>query len=84
MYEGVLMTNGFENDYNGTTARALYPTLSLASHSCIVSNWAFWVICAFLFIVTKVFGTNSDFLISISPEPNVVDLRYFKLLILVD
>ncbi|XP_023321991.1 protein msta [Eurytemora carolleeae] len=34
---GVLMTNGFENDYNGTTARALYPTLSLASHSCIAN-----------------------------------------------
>ena len=28
-----------------------------------------------------VFATNSDFLISISLQPNAVDLRYFKLLI---
>ena len=31
-----------------------------------------------------VFATNSDFLITISLEPNVVDLRYFKLWILLD
>ena len=31
-----------------------------------------------------VFATNSDFLISISLEPNVVDPRYFKLWILLD
>jgi len=31
-----------------------------------------------------VFATNSDFLITISLEPNVADLRYFKLLILLD
>ena len=31
-----------------------------------------------------VFATNSDFLISISLEPNVADLRYFKLWILLD
>ena len=31
-----------------------------------------------------VFATNSDFLISISFEPNVVDPRYFKLWILLD
>ena len=33
---------------------------------------------------TKVFVTNSDFLNLISLLPNVVDLRYFKLLILLD
>ena len=31
-----------------------------------------------------VFATNSDFLITISSEPNAVDLRYFKLWILLD
>ena len=31
-----------------------------------------------------VFETNSDFLITISLEPDVADLRYFKLLILLD
>ena len=31
-----------------------------------------------------VFATNSDFLITISLEPNVVDSRYFKLWILLD
>ena len=31
-----------------------------------------------------VFATNSDFLITISLEPNVADLRYFKLWILLD
>ena len=31
-----------------------------------------------------VFVTNSDFLIPISLQPNVVDLRYFKLWILLD
>ena len=31
-----------------------------------------------------VFATNSDFLILISYEPNVIDLRYFKLWILLD
>ena len=31
-----------------------------------------------------VFVTNSDFLITISLEPNVADLRYFKLWILLD
>ena len=31
---GVLMTNGFENDHQGAAGRALYPTLSLTSHSC--------------------------------------------------
>ena len=31
-----------------------------------------------------VFATNSDFLITISLEPNVVDLNYFKLWILLD
>ena len=31
-----------------------------------------------------VFATNSDFLISISLQPNAVDLRYFKLLILIN
>ena len=30
------------------------------------------------------FATNSDFLIPISLRPNVVDFRYFKLLILLD
>ena len=28
------MTNGFENDHQGAAGRALYPTLSLTSHSC--------------------------------------------------
>ena len=31
-----------------------------------------------------VFATNSDFIINISLEPNVADLRYFKLWILLD
>ena len=31
------MTNGFENDHEGSTGRALYPSLSLVSHSCQVS-----------------------------------------------
>jgi len=31
-----------------------------------------------------VFATNSDFIITISLEPNVADLRYFKLWILLD
>merc|ERR1719347_502131 len=31
---GVLMTNGFENDCDGAQGRAIYPTLSLISHSC--------------------------------------------------
>ena len=31
-----------------------------------------------------VFATNSDFLITLSLEPNVADLRYFKLLILLN
>ena len=31
---GVLLTNGFENDHNGVTGRAIYPQLSLCSHSC--------------------------------------------------
>jgi hypothetical protein len=35
---GVLMTNGFENDHEGTTGRALYPTISLISHSCQVGQ----------------------------------------------
>ena len=32
----------------------------------------------------RVFVTNSDFLIPISMQPNVVDLKYFKLWILLD
>ena len=32
----------------------------------------------------RVFATNSDFLITISLETNVVDFRYFKLCILLD
>ena len=31
---GVLMTNGFENEHDRATARSIYPTLSLISHSC--------------------------------------------------
>lgn len=31
---GVLLTNGFENDHEGVTGRAVYPNLSLCSHSC--------------------------------------------------
>ena len=34
--------------------------------------------------ITAVIATNSDFLITISLEPNVADLRYFKLWILLD
>jgi len=38
VWSGVLMTNGFENDYEGTTGRAIYPTISLISHSCQVRD----------------------------------------------
>ena len=31
---GVLLTNGFENEYDGVHGRAIYPILSLISHSC--------------------------------------------------
>ena len=31
---GVLLTNGFENEYEDVQGRAIYPHLSLASHSC--------------------------------------------------
>ena len=31
---GVLLTNGFENEYEDVQGRAIYPRLSLASHSC--------------------------------------------------
>ena len=31
---GVLLTNGFENEHDDVQGRAIYPTLSLASHSC--------------------------------------------------
>ena len=31
---GVLLTNGFENEYDDVQGRAIYPHLSLASHSC--------------------------------------------------
>ena len=31
---GVLLTNGFENEYDGVHGRAIYPVLSLISHSC--------------------------------------------------
>jgi len=31
---GVLLTNGFENDHEDVPGRAIYPTLSLCSHSC--------------------------------------------------
>ena len=44
------------------------PTRSLLNENFRQRNW--------------VFATNSDFLITISLEPNVTDLRYFKLWIL--
>ena len=30
----MLLTNGFENEYDDVQGRAIYPHLSLASHSC--------------------------------------------------
>ena len=41
-------------------------------------------ICSKLFERNWVFATNSYFIITISLEPNVADLRYFKLWILLD
>ena len=46
------------------------PTRSLLNDNFRQRNW--------------VFATNSDFLITISLEPNVTDLRYFKLWILLN
>ena len=56
-----------------------------ALHSYIIVRGAFQGKTQFssdIFIRNWVFGTNSDFIITISLQPNVVDLRYFKLWII--
>ena len=53
----------------------------LVTSSLVIHGWV-TVNVVILYLSTFKFDTNSDFLIPISLQPNVVDLRYFKLWIM--